>query len=343
MPELAQVLEEKAPHLCPPPPREETLLSVLGLGHYENPLSDVLAFFLKPLAEHGLGLLFLKSFLSCMNAGLEISEAEGISVIREAQTSDVKRPDFIIQGSNWLLMIEHKVWSGQNNPFASYEELAKTLSGGHKQVLYAVLSPHGQSVREHLVTHLLPPAHHLLPASRPKTTSAERAGHQMDPPRRVMRYIDTYITPTQTTMTFEEAQFVEEHQPAVAQVECMAQQYRQWLQDQLSGALTRAMPKQEFATKWIDWGIRCSSQARWGRSDVVLLKDNNVRIYLPTPLSLGIYPELEQVYMRSVWMYWHTTVKNFTLVVRESRPWSIRPALKRAFPSDRKPAGSASE
>jgi hypothetical protein len=137
--ELAQFLEKAETFIRPK--REETLLSVMGTGHYENPLSDLLAFFLKPQAELGLGLIFLRSLLSCIDADLQITEAVGISVQREAQTQDAKRPDFILQGSTWLLMIEHKVWSGQNNPFASYEDLAKTLSGGQKQVLYAVLSP----------------------------------------------------------------------------------------------------------------------------------------------------------------------------------------------------------
>jgi hypothetical protein len=293
------------------PKREETLLSVMGMGHYENPLSDLLAFFLKPQAEHGLGLLFLKSFLSCINADLQITEAAGISVHREAQTQDAKRPDFILQGSTWLLMIEHKVWHGQNNPFASYEALASRLSGDQKQVLYAVLSPHGGSVRKN-----------WQPVSYPQFTASLRTAlnqHLLHAPatkwtllaEELLLHIETHILPIKTIMTDEEAQFVEEHQSAVNQVECMAQQYRLWLQDKTTSALTQAMPSQEFTPKWTDMGIRCSSPARWGTSDVVLLNDNNVRIYLPTSHALGFDSELEQVPC-GTWTYWQTTAKNTT-------------------------------
>jgi hypothetical protein len=305
--ELAQFLEKAEAFIRPK--REETLLSVMGMGHYENPLSDLLAFFLKPQAEHGLGLLFLRSFLSCINADLQITEAAGISVHREAQTQDAKRPDFILQGSTWLLMIEHKVWHGQNNPFASYEELAKTLIGGHKKVLYAVLSPHGESVREN-----------WLPVSYPQFTASLRTAlnqHLLHAratkwtllAEEVLLHIETHILPIKTIMTDEEAQFVEEHESAVDQVARMAEQYLEWLQGKLRSALEQAMPGQEFATKPEGWGIRCSSQARWAGADVVLLKGNNVRMNLPATHDIGTYPELRRE-PGAKWQYWETTSDN---------------------------------
>jgi hypothetical protein len=305
--ELAQFLEKAKSFILPR--REETLLSVMGMGHYENPLSDLLAFFLKPQAEHGLGLLFLRSFLSCIHADLEITETEDISVRREAQTEDVKRPDIIIQCSTWLLIIEHKLWHGQNNPFESYEALAKTLSAGHKKVLYAVLSPNGGSVRKNWAPVSYPPFtatlrsaldQHLLHAPATKWTLLAEE---------LLLHINTHILPSKTTMTDEEAQFVEQHHSAVDQVARMAQQYLEWLQGKLCSELEKAMPGQEFTTKWEAWGIRCFSQARWGTSNVVLLKDNNVRVYLPSTHSFSFDPALEQVPCGTS-TYWQTTSKN---------------------------------
>jgi hypothetical protein len=276
--ELAQFLEKAEAFIRPK--REETLLSVMGMGHYENPLSDLLAFFLKPQAEHGLGLLFLKSFLSCIKADLQITEPSGISVHREAQTLDSKRPDFIIQGSTWLLMIEHKVWHGQNNPFASYEDLAKTLSGDQKQVLYAVLSPHGGSVRKN-----------WLPVSYPQFTASLRTAlnqHLLHAPatkwtllaEEFLLHINTHILPAQTSMTYEEAAFVEQHQASVDQVERMAQQYREFLDTEVKRSLQAAMPGLEFSTKgerWDSdsWAIRAYCGTRWNQCNVVIWNSRN--------------------------------------------------------------------
>jgi hypothetical protein len=305
--ELAQFLEKAKSFIRPP--REETLLSVMGLGHYENPLSDLLAFFLRPEAEHGLGLLFLRSFLRCIKADLEITEPSGISVLREAQTIDSKRPDFIIQGSTWLLMIEHKVWHGQNNPFDSYEDLARKLS--REKVLYAVLSPHGGSVRKD-----------WQPVSYPQFIAALRTAlnqhlRENNPTKwtllaeELLLHIETHILPSKTMMTDDEAHFVEEHQSAVDQVARMAVQYLEWLQGKLRSALEEAMPGQEFTTKPVPWGIRCGSPARWGESDVVLLSDNKVRVYLPSTHSFGFDSALEQV-PNGNWMYWQTKANNTT-------------------------------
>lgn len=276
--ELAQFLEKAKCFIRPP--REETLLSVMGMGHYENPLSDLLAFFLRPEAEHGLGLLFLTSFLSCINADLQVTEAAGISVQREAQTEDAKRPDFIIQGSTWLLMIEHKVWHGQNNPFDSYEALASRLSGDHKQVLYAVLSPHGGSVRKNWLSVSYPQFtttlrtalnQHLLQNSPTKWTLLAEE---------LFLHINTHILSTQRSMTPEEAAFIEQHQASVDQVERMAQQYREFLEAEVQRNLKTAMPGLEFSTKGERWGsdswaIRAYCHTHWNQCNAVIWNNRN--------------------------------------------------------------------
>ena len=50
------------------PAEEPTIFAMGGRGYYENPASDLLAFFLKPAAAHGLGDLFLSTFLECIEA-----------------------------------------------------------------------------------------------------------------------------------------------------------------------------------------------------------------------------------------------------------------------------------
>ena len=64
--ELESFLNEVKSHITPA--REMTLFALGGRSYYENPASDLLKFFLKPDAEHGLKDLFLSTFLECMGA-----------------------------------------------------------------------------------------------------------------------------------------------------------------------------------------------------------------------------------------------------------------------------------
>ena len=127
------------------PPPEQTLFSVGGRGHYENPTSDLLAFFMKPKAEHGLGDMFLTSFLECLGASeLCLQSLESVTIDREV-TYKGGRIDLVIQGHGWCLIIENKIFHSPVNPFDLYEEYARTLPGITKQ--FAILSPGGASER----------------------------------------------------------------------------------------------------------------------------------------------------------------------------------------------------
>ena len=92
------------------PVKERTLFSLGGRGYYENPASDLLAFFLRPEAEHGFGSLFLQAFLDCMQVSSRDLSFTGVTVSRETQTKEGNRIDLVIQGPDWVLLIENKVY-----------------------------------------------------------------------------------------------------------------------------------------------------------------------------------------------------------------------------------------
>src|ERR1039457_4692677 len=117
--ELEDFLNEIGKHV--PPPKERTLFSLGGKGYYENPASDLLAFFLKPDAEHGFKDLFLKAFLECMKGGYADLGTAGATVRREDVTEEGNRPDLVVQGQDWVLLIENKIYHAQVNPFETYE------------------------------------------------------------------------------------------------------------------------------------------------------------------------------------------------------------------------------
>jgi len=97
--------------------REDTILTVGGRGYYENPMSDLLAFFLDstPNAAHGLGDLVLSAFL----AALEIEDF-GTDLAESPIREQVNRIDIVVPGENFVIAIENKIRHGLHNPFAEY-------------------------------------------------------------------------------------------------------------------------------------------------------------------------------------------------------------------------------
>lgn len=55
-------------HLLPIPPEPETtIFSIGGRGYYENPTTDMLAFFFDPSAPHNFGEAIIQVFFDCLN------------------------------------------------------------------------------------------------------------------------------------------------------------------------------------------------------------------------------------------------------------------------------------
>lgn len=95
--------------------REATILNIGGRGYYENPMSDLLAFFLNPRAGHDLGTLVLSSLLDILGRPNLNPELVG-PPIRE----QVNRIDIVLPGDGFVIALENKVRHGLNNPFQDY-------------------------------------------------------------------------------------------------------------------------------------------------------------------------------------------------------------------------------
>lgn len=100
---------------------ELTLFDVGTRGHFENPTTELLSFFLNSANHHGLGDSFFK--------GLEVAIAkdkmlpdlgELESVETEVVTQNGKRIDLVVETENALILIECKIYHHQNNPFDEY-------------------------------------------------------------------------------------------------------------------------------------------------------------------------------------------------------------------------------
>lgn len=99
--------------------RRATFMEVSGHPHYENVCSNVLAFYLDPAQEHGMGTLMLEAF-AAMIGRKELALPQQIRVVREHATKDGGRLDLWVDGETFVLGIENKIHHWEANDLDSY-------------------------------------------------------------------------------------------------------------------------------------------------------------------------------------------------------------------------------
>lgn len=153
--EQLKVLLDKFRNL-PVTQKEKTIFDIGTRGHFENPTSDVLAFFCSSEEPHGMGNLVGNSIVGLIGNKLnqELPQSSlPISAFREVATEQGKRLDLVLEYDEYLIIIETKVSHRQVNPFNEYESYGDKLGAENgKDVFYAVLSPSGK-VDDPLTNH----------------------------------------------------------------------------------------------------------------------------------------------------------------------------------------------
>lgn len=137
-------LLDKFSQLPSPDVAELSIFSIGSKGYYENPTTDILAFFCDNNGLHQLNDIVLKALLHCLPPeyhDLDYSLVE--TPEREVTTKAGKRIDLLLEGTNWVMVLENKIYHQQNNPFNDYERFVqieqKDRFKGKKQ-LFVVLS-----------------------------------------------------------------------------------------------------------------------------------------------------------------------------------------------------------
>jgi len=120
------------------PSVERNIFSIGGRGYYENPLTDLLAFFVNPNEEHGFGTLFLRSLFESVHITPPLLQLSS-SPSREQLTNQGKRLDLVLESEDWLLVIENKVRHEAINPFDDYVQYARATYGV-KSLYFILLS-----------------------------------------------------------------------------------------------------------------------------------------------------------------------------------------------------------
>jgi len=251
-------------------PAEPTLFSVGGRGHFENPITDLLAFYLNPAAPHGLGDLVLRSLWQSVGfpEDLELSLVEPPR--REETTANRNRIDLVLVGPSWVAAIENKIRHAQVNPFEDYEQhLAGRFPG--RIALRIVLSPAGTTTRAAWV----PLSYRRLIDSVREQMNEH--GDALSPSKWAM-FLQEFLLhleneATEKHMTDEQMAFVEGNYALLARVAELRQEYHRTIEREAASLLQQQFPTYQIWTKVDDWGtgpaIRFFSD-RWGKSNPVI-------------------------------------------------------------------------
>jgi hypothetical protein len=252
--------------------KEFTLFGTAGRGYYENPASDLLAFFMRPDAAHGLKDLFLATFMECARMDDTEFDTNAVDIWREVLTEDAKRIDLQILGPDWCLLIENKINHWKNNPFESYESHAARL--GKKKARFCILSPDGISDRPRWkgiaykeycckLRERMSEAFFDSQFSKWHMFAREfilHMEHELDDP----------------PMTPEQIAFVEKNADEIAAVQNLSSQYREFATTEIRSALEQRVRPSKFDISekpWPDhiWTFRCRSE-QWGRTEMALYR-----------------------------------------------------------------------
>lgn len=101
-----------------------TVFQICGFPHYENVISNVLAFFLNPENNHGLGTLVVDSLLEA--ASFDSSEIElQFEVERETKTDSGNFIDIFLRSAALNVAIENKINAPLYNDLSDYWDYSK--------------------------------------------------------------------------------------------------------------------------------------------------------------------------------------------------------------------------
>jgi len=113
---------------------DRTLIEILGFSSKEDVYTKMLEFFFDKSNNHNLQNLILESLIKGVRGNTEIIKDiknEGIlDVQREYVTENKKRIDLLIETTNYIIVIENKIYAGLYNDLKEYCQAAENYSKG---------------------------------------------------------------------------------------------------------------------------------------------------------------------------------------------------------------------
>lgn len=136
---IKELLESLRNHPIKSEVRRKTFMDISRYPHYENVVSNILAFFFDDTEEHGMGSLWFDSLLSLRR--IDANESN-ISVQREYLTAKGNRIDLLIESDNYAVCIENKIYADLSNDLQDYmDTVSNRYADKGKDIVLFVLSP----------------------------------------------------------------------------------------------------------------------------------------------------------------------------------------------------------
>ncbi len=239
-----------------PKKQAKTFFSIQSRGHWENSVSDLLRFFMQPTEEHDFNGLFLEVFLSLVGHDkLPELDLSRVQVRREISTA-CGRIDLLIEGSNWLVVIENKIGAPLLNPLEDYERHIASRYPNKKPV-FVILSPdenphvtgHWQQLSYRRFLDRLNPNFALLdPNSKWTILANEFALH-----------LDQLLYPQIMTLSATEAHSIEPHLVEMKAICDKFDAYNRFVEQALLAHLRELLPNHGFFVSEHKWATLVGS------------------------------------------------------------------------------------
>lgn len=265
------------------PPKEETLFSISGRGHLENPTSDLLCFFMQPKRQHGFDTCFLRAFLGCMEkdygAGFwKTLSFDPIRVQTQVRTNDNKWIDLLITGPDWVLVIENKLHAPLGNPLPSYVEHAGRFAANRR--FFALLSPQRINAPDWASVTYRKYCDALKSTLAPEVFTGWSSKWQVYAKEFIVHLENELYGPIMK-MTPEQRAFVEGNLRTIEDIKKLSQRYMADLLSELTSRLRCEVPGRSFQFWDGHWALLC---------DEVATERVQLRFYFATPYHKNDWP-----------------------------------------------------
>lgn len=254
------------------PPREETVFSVGGKGYFENPTTDLLAYFVDPSRAHGFRDLVLRALVECCTKEVPQSLALVHPPMREEWTANGNRLDLVVVGDTWVLALENKVQHGLINPFDDYEDHLKCKYNDKQTIFRVILSPAGGSPNDRWISV----SYEALISAIASAMGSVLLERPFGKWHVILREFLVHLAneTVEKELNMEQIDFVEHHYTDIAKVLRLRDDYHDFLKREGRTVLEGLFPDATISTTTHAWAggpaIRHSLD-RWpGRSNIVI-------------------------------------------------------------------------
>lgn len=239
---------------------EPTIFSIGGRGYFENPTTDILAFFCNSEEVHGLNQLVNEALFDVVCKIASDNKIHNITDFhstsepqREVPTNNGARIDLLIEGNEWVMVIENKIFHNQNNPFKDYEDYItsdKDDKFKDKIPIFILLSPDGTAPQGWLPISYA----EFLSSLKSKLADAfinQPLNKWIVLLREFILHMESIVS--EPNIALETKNFILSHLAEIKEVENVKNKTIKAYQNELTIKLQKIMPDEDIISKVYHW------------------------------------------------------------------------------------------